>query len=415
MNEKDFTRNRVLTFPILILYFINLAKKSLQVSINSFFKLILHSPVSKQAFSKARSKISPETFRLLNKKLIEEYYTDNDFPTWNGFRLLAVDGSSFQYPQKETLKTIFGTMKNQHGAVLGMATLSHAYDVLRGLVLDTKIGICKGAERDLFVKHVEEIDSLKQDKTDDLYILDRGYPSLGLLFYLKSKKKNFVMRCKTSKCFSEIKKVIDSGKQDAIISMYARDGSDKQLAEIKKRAPTLDLKETYVEVRVILVLLETGEKELLITSLLSEKHPHSIFKGLYFKRWGAEENYKWQKQVLELENFSGHSKLSVEQDVFSLVLTANLTSLLMNEAQNELQKEDRQYKHEVKINKRMAVSALRDELVKVLFDKNVDFVAFCERLKEEFKKYLCPVRPNRTYKRPRKGRLKFGLTTRPCI
>jgi hypothetical protein len=71
MNAKDFIRDRVLTFPILILFFINLAKKSLQVSLNGFFKLIDMLPmITKQAFSKARKKLNAYTFVLLNQKLI---------------------------------------------------------------------------------------------------------------------------------------------------------------------------------------------------------------------------------------------------------------------------------------------------------------------------------------------------------
>jgi hypothetical protein len=190
------------------------------------------------------------------------------------------------------------------------------------------------------------------------------------------------------------------------------------LIEIKRLFPVLDIKKTNIDVRVVIITLNTGEKELLITSLLDQKeYSKEIFESLYFKRWSIEENYKWHKQALELENFSGQSKLAIKQDFFSLVFTANIASLLMSEAQEEVL-EDHRYKdlkHVYKINKRLAIASLRDELVKNLLDRHANIDKFCERLKIKFKKDLCPIRPNRSYKRTLKGRLKFRSTYRKCI
>jgi hypothetical protein len=418
MDAKDFTRKCILSFPILVLFFISLAKKSLQVSLNGFLKLICFSSISKQAFSKARKKLNPYTFILLNKKLIEEYYTDNHFPTWKGLRVIAIDGSDVQLPQTEQIKDIFGTAKNQNGATLGMAQISQAYDVFSGLTLDIQVEHCNASERDLFVKHVEVISHFSHGKVEDLYILDRGYPSLALFFYAQLMQKHFLMRCSIASCFAKIKKIVNSGKRDVIVRLYAKDAGKEQVVELKKRVPKLDRKTAYIDVRCIVVTLETGENELLITSLIDQsKYIYEAFKELYFKRWGIEENYKWHKQVLELENFSGHSALAVEQDIFSLVFTANITTLIMREAQQELIEEhqEKEYKHEYKINKRLAISAVRGELITVLVNRNADIGSFCQCLKTEIKKYLCPIRPNRKYQRSKKGRLKFGLTTRPCI
>lgn len=418
MSIKNFIRERILSFPVLVLFLVNLAKKSLQVSLNEFCKVTDLLYVTKQAFSKARKKLSPKTFILLNRKLIEEYYSDNVYSTWRGFRLIAVDGTDIQLPQKEEMKIKFGRAKNQSGPVLAMAKVSYAYDVLNNITLDAQIGYCKTSERDLAVMHIEAIQQLKHDKTNDLYIYDRGYPSLGLLFYLSNQKKDFLIRCSTSSCFEKIKEAFNQGKEDVIIRLYANQANDQQMKELKKRVPSLDRKSAYIDVRIVVVLLNTGEKELLITSLLDQDiYRKEEFKGLYGHRWEAEENYKWHKVALELENFSGHTEVAIEQDLFSLVFTANMASLLIQEAEEEIKEEHKKQslKHAYKINKRTAIATLKDQLMIGILNPDVDMETLCKNLKVDLKKSLCPIRPNRKYERPKKGRLKYGCTMRKCI
>ena len=418
MSIRSFIRERTLTFPVIILFFINLAKKSLQISLNEFCKASDILRVTKQAFSKARQKLSFKVFILLNRKLIEEYYSDNVYKLWKGFRLIAIDGSDIQLPQKEQLKIKFGQSKNQNGLALAMAKISYAYDVLNNITLDAQIDYCKTSERDLAVRHVEAIQQLKQDKTNDLYICDRGYPSLGLLFYLSSKNKDFLIRCTISTCFAEIKRAFDEGEEDVIIRLHACEANFQQNQELKKRTPSLNRKNAFIDVRMVVVTLNTGEKELLITSLIDQiKYPKEELNGLYGSRWGIEENYKWHKEALELENFSGHSQLSIEQDFFSLVLTANMASLLIEEAQEEVDEEHitKSLKHPYKINKRAALAVLKDELLKGILNPRTNMGTLCQKLKSELKKNLCAVRPNRKFNRPKKGRLKYGCTTRKSI
>jgi hypothetical protein len=418
MSIKSFIRGRILSFPVLVLFLVNLAKKSLQVSLNQFCDVCDLTRVTKQALSKARKNLSAQVFVLLNRKLLEEYYSDNGYSTWKGFRVIAIDGSDIQLPQKESLKLRFGSAKNGLGPNLAMATISCAYDVLNHKTLDGKIDAFETPERDLAVQNIESIDQLHHDKTKDLYILDRGYPSLGLLFYLKDHNKDFIIRCSTSSCFSKVKAAFENGQKDIIVRLQASEATHQQRVELNKRVPSLDIKNAYVDVRMIVVLLDTGEKELLLTSLLDKKlYPHKEFKGLYGLRWRKEENYKWFKVGCELENFNGHTELAIQQEFFALILTANMASLVMEEAQDEIDEEHKAkgLKYEYKINKRIAIGTLKDKLVVSLMDRSLDMEEFCEDLKSEFKKNLCPIRAERKYGRLKKSRRKYGCTQRSCL
>lgn len=423
MDAKNFIRDRVLGFPILVLFLINLVKKSLQVSLNDFCNAIDIINVTKQAFSKARKKLSFNAFIYINKKLLEEFYSNNVIKTWEGFRLIAVDGSDIQLPQNKELKATYGTAHNQTGPTLIMAKISYAYDVLNCMVIDAQINRLHASERDLAVAHIEAVKKLKQDPTKDLYLYDRGYPSLGLLFYHDVEKKDYVMRCTISSLFKKAKIAFDQGKEDVIIRLYASEANDDQIKELKKRTPYLDRKKAYVDVRMVVVTLSTGQKEVLLTSLLDQnKYSKTIFGGLYHKRWGAEENYKWHKGTLQLENFSGQTEQAVLQEFYAGVLTGNMASIVIQEAQEELEEDQKaksllgeELKYNYKINRNVALPTIKKQLLEGLFTRGTDMDILCESLKAALKKNLCPIRPNRVFKRPKKGALKYGSTTRKSI
>ena len=75
--EKYFIRNVKLTFPVLIIFLMNLLKNSLQIELDQFFNLnsqnIISKPtVVKSAFTKARKKLSYTAFIELNELLVKE-------------------------------------------------------------------------------------------------------------------------------------------------------------------------------------------------------------------------------------------------------------------------------------------------------------------------------------------------------
>lgn len=82
-----------------------------------------------------------------------------------------------------------------------------------------------------------------------------------------------------------------------------------------------------VPLRLIKVILDSGEIEVLATSLLDgERYPATLFKALYHLRWGVETDYRQLKQSHELQNFSGRTPQAVQQDFYSQVLLNNLAS-----------------------------------------------------------------------------------------
>ena len=167
------------TFSNTLLFMMNFLRKSLSLEIENFVKHISSlkdgkfvSVFSKSAFSQCRNKIKPEVFVHLNQTLIREFYTDNDdsVKLWEGFRLLAIDGSRLTLPNTEELKNYYGETKNQTNAGVVQARVSVMYDVLNKYVLDGILSPLSIGEADSAINHLEHT------KSKDLIIYDRGYP-----------------------------------------------------------------------------------------------------------------------------------------------------------------------------------------------------------------------------------------------
>ena len=95
-SPKDFTRNRLLTFQMLFLYFINLPKGSYQDELDHFFKALFKldvavAMVSKMALCLARKKLEYSAFVELNQHLSEFFYKHfKSVKTWHGFNLFGI-------------------------------------------------------------------------------------------------------------------------------------------------------------------------------------------------------------------------------------------------------------------------------------------------------------------------------------
>lgn len=415
-NVQDFTRNCLLTFPILIAFILNLIRRSLQVELNAFTKILPSRPISKQTLSATRLKLMPEAFIELNKTLIREFYTDNEFKMFFNKRIIAIDGSTLQLPEGEKIVAKYGVCVNQVTSV-PMARISYAYDVLNGLTLDAIIEPFDTAERIMAVQHVKNIDlSSPPERIQDLYIEDRGYPSVPLFFFYAHVKKDFLMRCNSS-FINETNNMLKQGCRDKVITLSAKKLNSEQKKELRKFAPDMDLN-AVIKLRVIIIALKTGENEILITTLCDqEQFTYDIFSDFYFMRWGAEENYKAHKIRMEIENFSGKSPTAIEQDFHATIFTCNMRTLLAIEAEEELraQNPEKMLKYEYKINKNVSAAVLKNEIIEILLNSDSDLENFCDRLKTQMKRSMVPIRPGRNYARCKKRNQKYPMNNRRCM
>jgi hypothetical protein len=154
-------------------------------------------------------------------------------------------------------------------------------------------------------------------------------------------------------------------------------------------------------------IFSTGETEILITTLTDrDKYPINIFTDLYHKRWPVEEDYKTMKCRMELASFSGKSTLSVYQDFHAKVFLKNFTSIVANTTKDEIDRLSKRRNFRYQINFAQALSKMKHTIV-LLFTRPVEQVKLIiTKLQKIFSQTVEQVRPERSFKRKHKVKLK---------
>ena len=404
-SSSDFIRNRILTLPYIILYFCNFIKSCYQTELNKFFSIftpggVALQKVSKAALCKARKKVKYNAFIALNAHATNYFYDHFTPLTWKGFFLRAVDGSTVQLPNEPEIAHHFGAWNPRQGGPCPMARVSQLFDPLNKITIDAIISPKDSGERELAAQHFNHLTHR------DLVLLDRGYPAFWIFKMILSKGAHFCSRISTSR-WHLVRNFLDTGNMEQIVSFHPPITAHKPC-----RKYGLDL--SPITLRLIRVELETGETEVLITSLTdSTLYPIEIFPELYITRWPIEEDYKVIKRRIEIENFSGKSSLSVYQDFHARVFSKNITAILSNSAQRakaeELDPKSR------KINFTQALSSMRDTIVRLLYCSSQRTKHLLRDLFLTFLSATEPVRPGRKFPRNHKAKRKFYIIYKPIL
>ena len=393
MSESDFTRNRKQPFGFVLMFMINLLKKSLVLELDNYLSHLNSKiqnynikSVSASAFVQRRKKINHTVFKYLVSVIVDNYYiiSNKNVKLFRGFRLLAVDGSRIALPCTKELKNDFGEAKNQTKASVVQARSSVLYDVLNHLVIDSILVNLSIAERELALGHREHW------KPKDLIIYDRGYPSFEFKYEHHLSKIDYLIRVATT--YSKVVMYfIESKKTSSIVAI-----SPPAKHCYKNKNYT---KDALLKVRLIRIDLPSGEVEILMTSLLdSQEYPASIFKELYFLRWGVETFYDELKNKLKLEYFSGYSTVSILQDFYCNIFISNLQSVIVNDLQDQLDKKSEGKLYKQKVNTNLSYGFLKNRVLELLW-KDVPVDKIYSEIVALFVKHTIPIRPGRNNKR----------------
>ena len=395
VKPEYFSRNGKMDFKDTMLFMMNMIKRSLQLELNNFFEKVLKRglPVSKQAYSEARQKIEPKAFIELNDRINKVIYEEcNEYELWNGYRVSAIDGSVLELPNTESLRTEFGYVENQNCKV-ARAQISCLYDVVNNIVIKSKIDRYGLSERDMAKFLISEM--IKDVAKRELILFDRGYPSADFISFLLENGIDFVMRAKAS--FSTA--IINAKKADQVI-------------EIKHH------KKTYL-VRVLRILLPSGIEEILLTSLLGKEFTSEDFKSLYFKRWGIETKFDELKNRFELTNFTGTTKIAIEQDFYVTVYLSNMVELARQESDEiiENMNNDKCLKYEYKTNLNILIGSLKDKFILMMLEKSKrKRDKMFKEIMDQVSKSCVPIRPGRqNVRQQRLQRSKYKTNQKRCL
>jgi hypothetical protein len=333
-SPKHFTRSSVLGFENTALLILKLIKKSAKVELMDFFyeyNKELEIP-SRQAFSEAREKISYLAFKDFFMKSCEIAEEGNGARLYKGYRLFAVDGTSFVVGSLSKLSEFFGEstcVKDK-----AMCRISAVVDVLNDCIVNAEVSPFSVGERVLAMKQIEQLETV----VNALYIFDRGYWSPKLTSDIIKNNQKFLMR----------------------------------LASNVDKTVVTDANGEIYPLRRYQFVLPSGEIETLLTNLTEEEVSNDELAALYAKRWGVETKYLELKSRLQINKFSGESINIILQDIYATLYISNLVAFICFESDKAIKAKNayKNNKYEQKTNRSTCISTLRKRFVGIIFIKD---------------------------------------------
>jgi hypothetical protein len=91
--------------------------------------------ITVSGYLQQRKKLNYEVFSHLNREYLRDYYASKEPKLWNGYIVLAIDGSKAEVPNSDENRNAFGKSGNQHESGETRALVSCALDVLNHFIV----------------------------------------------------------------------------------------------------------------------------------------------------------------------------------------------------------------------------------------------------------------------------------------
>ena len=410
--ENAFIRKSKLMFLDLCLLF--LFKKGLTNSMelnNYFFLNKLEEAASKQAFSTKRQLLNPDVFIEANNEYVKSVYKRDDIKLFkNKYLVLAIDGVVGEIPNTAKLREIFGDDGRKDQTNVARTRNSALYDCLNHVMVSFNINGYKSAERELAKDNIIEGRKILGDSFPFLIIQDRGYPSIEMFGFHEKMGNKYIIRLQDNTYNAEINSMKSN---DEILELKINHNRLLGVKDPKEKKRLLN--KGSIKVRVVKVVLDNGEIELLATNLTKEEISVSELKEMYFKRWGIETAYEILKNKLHIENVSGKSEIAVRQDYYATFLAFNMMEDIKNDANKGVTRNiDNGNQYDYKVNTNILVGSMKLCLIAILLEEDP---LKAEKLQKNMMKMvqreLVAIVPDRSYPRkPYTGKNKHRLNMR---
>lgn len=333
--DKDFTRNRTLTFKKMLHIILCMGGGSLRKELSDYFEDI-EGFATKSAFVQQRGKIRPDAF----KHLLHQFNKScNDTKTYKGYRLYACDG---------TVVTVATNPANEETHIKGSRNavgynqyhISALYDLLNKTYTDA---IIKGVN---FINEpqaaVEMINSLDL-RGKGILICDRGYAALNLMEHCKRKDGlEYLIRVKESRWIKEVNNLpLEDLDTEVTIELRTtqtnkdkidyRNGTAKYISGKSKfgknkSSRTWDFESPHkMTIRIVRFKITEDRYETIATSLDRFTFPAERIKELYNMRWGIETSFRDLKYAIGMVNFHARKDSSIMQEIYASLVMYNFS------------------------------------------------------------------------------------------
>lgn len=357
-----------------------------------------HLPITAPAFIQHRHKIPSIFFGDILTGFYEQF---SGGKTYQGYRIMAVDGTTVNMARDPKSKCFV----LHPGAPQGYCQM-HAnplYDVLNKTYCDC---VLQPQPQQDEVGALNQMLVWRDFTNKTLIVADRAYASyntfamlqntLNVDFLIRVKQGNGAMRPIAELPMMELDKTVsfvltttqtNEDKEKGRIFLQTHKNDKRQYSD-KTKATRWSYSSPYpMTLRVVRVLLDTGEYETLATSLPPSFTAAQI-KELYHARWGIETAFRELKYNYGLVNLHGRSEEFVRQEIYASLIMASVCARIINEV---VVRQSEGTKYQYAVNQKMAVYLCK----KFFRTPGADG----EQLMRDIARYTEPVRPGRADQR----------------
>lgn len=330
--NKDFTRDRKLSFNKLLHLLLGMRGNSISKELYDYFKN--DDLMTSSAFVQQRDKLLPNAMTYLLKEFNNRC---NDSKTYNGYNLLAIDGSKLNIAYNPNDKDTYIKQGNLKG--FNQLELHALFDLMNKIYIDATVEpIHTTSELNEAVTIIDTFNF----KEKSILVADRGYGSLNFIQHIKNQPNlDFVIRAKQKNWIKEIEnlpmKELDTEVSFTIINdqtnaskklyqKYKGTGKIKNLSTKK-----WDFESPFeMTLRIVRFKISEDTYETLVTSLNRFEFPIEKLKEIYHLRWGIETSFRELKYAIGLVNFHAKKVEYIKQEAFARLIMYNFCERITN-------------------------------------------------------------------------------------
>lgn len=407
----DFSRNRKIPYENMILSLLTMEGTTLTNELLRQFGCSATTATS-SAFVQQRKKILPIALESLFHDFAAQTFREDNY---NGYKLLAVDGSDIQIPTN---------LNDEHSLFItkegvkpyNLLHLNALYNLLTHTYEDAIVFKRKEAFEN---KALTEMVDRSTIKGKVIVIMDRGYEAYNNMAHIQEKGWFYLIRVKdfgqhktgilhgldlpdtaefdeyidlnlTRKQTNEMKKLFQKKNE------YRKIAHNKTFDYLPSKSKKSDATVLYhLPFRIVRFPISDNSYEVVVTNLDATEFPPDSLKKLYGMRWGIETSFRDLKYTIGLLHFHSKKVEYILQEIFASLIMYNFSELITSHV--IIEKGTRKY--EYKVNFSVAVHICREFLLKVNIPPDIESL---------IARYITPIRPGRS--RPREMKVKQAIS-----
>lgn len=410
--EKDFTRNRKITFISTIKSILSFGGGTLTNELLKINKFATDTPTS-SAFVQQRDKITPKAFSALFSMINQAF--DQDI-RYKDYRLMAVDGSHIHVPTNpQDIDSFVKCTENERPH--NEFHLNAMFDILQKFYTDAVVQKYRTQNEDKAM--IEMIERATYQKA--IAICDRGYESYNNMAHLQESNWKYIIRIKEPGGYgiADGLQLPESTEFDLSVNLSITRRKNKETKELltnknqyryipnkvkfdylSTKFKRTDPAEFYtLNFRVVRIEIKENTFEMLVTNLSEEEFPKEELKKLYAMRWGIETSFRNLKYIVGMLGFHSRKSESVTQEIYASLIMHNMTQLVAS----CVKLPERETKYDYTVRFSIAAAIIKSLFLGDISSPDAEIL---------IRRNISPIRPNRNYSRKPRAKAQIQFTYR---